>query len=588
VKVEVAIAEASPSLTLSLHVVQNHPRAAAAGHGNILVPGYTLLTSCEVDDDLATCRFDLPEKVTCSEQPVFIIPSTAKGDRGAFTITVDASGPVEVCEVPEEERNLCEHKWSTEVRWSAGRPYSRYQGGKRVAQSAPALSWYRNPQFRVRLKDEHHEPHGAEDQGTGTIADEWGFAKDEPEQESDSAAICESTATMTDTSEKTMPLKKTKKKGTLGAAKLRQVLAQQKIERENLEADKAKHLGNIVELEVDIQEQLQAEKLKLMADMDTEIDEAADHNENLQTSGKRGSVVDIDGLCEERCRLESQTLELHLLDDVHATKQHKKSVFETQMESLENHKIQYEKKQRRVEAEINKAKEVNLADLEPDQRSAAVKKVKQMMAEKTKIVKELKSTKASLVKLKKGIEDMKTRTKEIVEKKSKLELISTKIHNLKHAVEKIDEKLQDFPEFTEADEDASKAAMPLLQAFLVPLDERQQVPVALHVVQNLTKKVDGVEENVSLHTVLASSGIPGAEYQVASEIGSACVLPLPHPPQIAQASRPSSAPVVIGNAEEGTGGDCLFVVPSLEAKDLEGAFMLHLVATDPIDVEQVH
>merc|ERR1719364_124403 len=134
------------------------------------------------------------------------------------------------------------------------------------------------------------------------------------------------------------------------------------------------------------------------------------------------------------------------------------------------------------------------------------------MAEKTKIVKELKSTKASLVKLTKGIEDMKTRTKEIVEKKSKLELISTKIHNLKHAVEKIDEKLQDFPEFTEADEDASKAAMPLLQAFLVPLDERQQVPVALHVVQNLTKKVDGVEENVSLHTVLASSGIPGAEY----------------------------------------------------------------------------
>jgi len=40
--------------------------------------------------------------------------------------------------------------------------------------------------------------------------------------------------------------------------------------------------------------------------------------------------------------------------------------------------------------------------------------------------------------------------------------------------------------------------------------------------------------------------------------------------------------------QEGEYGDCVFVVPSLEKREMEGKFMLHLASTHPIEVEQVH
>merc|ERR1712185_865754 len=79
------------------------------------------------------------------------------GEQGAFTLCVDANGPVDILEITEENREQWVHKFSTEVRWSSQRPHCRYQGGKRTEKSAPLLSWYRNPQFRIRVKEKPEE-----------------------------------------------------------------------------------------------------------------------------------------------------------------------------------------------------------------------------------------------------------------------------------------------------------------------------------------------------------------------------------------------------------------------------------------------
>merc|ERR1719515_275211 len=111
-------------MTLALHVVRNHPNAEKAGHGDLLVPGFTLVASCKKDDDLPTCSFDLPEG---NDEPIFIVPSAAMGEQGAFTLCVDANGPVDILEITDENREQWVHKYSTEVRWSSQRPHCRYQ-----------------------------------------------------------------------------------------------------------------------------------------------------------------------------------------------------------------------------------------------------------------------------------------------------------------------------------------------------------------------------------------------------------------------------------------------------------------------------
>lgn len=313
-------------MTLAVNVVQNHPSAAAAGHSKLLVPGYTLLASCKADDDLPVCHFELPDD---KDRAVFIVPSAASGEHGNLTIIVAATGPIEVFEVPISDRKLWAHKWNTVVRWGPQRPYSKYQGGKRTSNSAPALSWYRNPQFRVR------------------------------------------------------------------------------------------------------------------------------------------------------------------------------------------------------------------------------------------------------------------------------------------AVRKSDDAEEDQEDNTPRS--ARSYNPPLLQAFLVPLDKHQKVPVAVHVVANMTNRVDKVEENCMRHTLLASSGVAGAEYQVNSEVGAACAIPLPAPAASPEStsvrcSRRSSAEIEAegsrfsrdrhgprcpqkkqpGKAVAETANDCVFVVPSLASGELEGAFTLHLVCTYAMDIEQVH
>lgn len=293
-----------------------------------------------------------------------------------------------------------------------------------------------------------------------------------------------------------------------------------------------------------------------------------------------GSSLSSDGHRVDRRKMQAYDLEIHLLEEAIAMKHRWRADLEDQKSQLEIHKASLESKQKRLDKEIKQLTENVLEADEPtsptritayfEEKAAAENKVASMEFELKEAANELTGIRPQLVKMKKGLAALDARMGELEKKKDKLEGVNSKIHNLKHAIEKIEKKLSEMPELPEILESAPTGPMPLLQAFLVPVDKNQEVPVALHILQNLTSATDKVEENPARHSLVASSGIPKAEYKVASEVGTACALPLP------------------GTMEEGSGGDCLFVVPSVEDKDLEGAFMLHLVATDPIDVEQVH
>jgi len=322
-------------MTPAVHIIQNHPRATAAGQGDLLVPGYTLLASCKAGDDMPSCHFELPID---DERPIFIVPSVASGEQGDLTLVVGFTEPVDVIEVPPKVRNLWGHKWSTVVTWSQCRPNSRYLGGKRSAQSAPCLSWYRNPQFRVRIATPSNQA------CPGTTVDDTLAAADAAEEASEGG----------------------------------------------LSKDSA--------------------------------DEVAESLTFYQ-----GGVA--------------------------------------------------------------------------------------------------------------------------------------------------------------------KARLPFLQAFLVPVDKHQAVPVAVHIVRNLTSVQDKVEENSMRHSLLASSGVARAEYQVGSEIGAACALPQPVPRMgetAASSSSASSQATPAPMQAEEASADCVFVVPSLATTQLEGSFTLHIVTTTPVEIQQVH
>jgi hypothetical protein len=150
INVTVAIAEGGDMpATLSVHVVRNSEEAGDAGCGNLLVPGYEILASSDINDDIPMASFELTEDPL---RPVFIVPSAAKSECGPFTIIVEGSNPVDVVEVPESQRNLWNYEVFQDLEWSDKMPFRKNMGGGRYRGIAPYLSWYHNPQFRVRLK----------------------------------------------------------------------------------------------------------------------------------------------------------------------------------------------------------------------------------------------------------------------------------------------------------------------------------------------------------------------------------------------------------------------------------------------------
>lgn len=399
VRVTVAIAELSPSLTLAIHIVENNPKAAEAGCGNLLVPGYKVLASSNPDDDMPACTFDLPSLAT-EDHPIFIVPSCANGEQGAFTLVVHGTEPIEVEEVLPSQRAQWCHTWSTEVRWSPQRPYSRYCGGKRAKESAPSVSWYRNPQFRVRV--------------TGPVG----------------------------------PALPTMEK----LSKL--------VESFPFATDSAEDVGQRLEPASESRSDAQPNLLNVASNLSTDTARVSSFLSPADAGLARASL---------RSNLSFGSC----------------------------------------------------TGQRPPQK-------------------------------------------------------------------------------------------PMLQAYLVPLDLRQQVPAAIHIVQNLTEKQDKTEENPMRHQVVASSGGETSQYQVCAEVGTACVLPrrrldqqdAPSEEAAGRASIISLGPSkrmsrrrrtsvlrksIIQTAEDDLSkNDTVFVVPSLKGQNLEGAFTLHLVSNAPVEIEQVN
>lgn len=151
VNVTVAIAEGSDMpANLAVHVVRNSLEAAAAGCKMLLAPGYEILASSDISDDIPTAMFELSPSE--DNRPVFIVPSSAKAEHGPFTVIVEGSAPVDVIEVPEQKRNLFNYEVFQDLEWADKMPFRKNMGGGRFRNAAPSLSWYQNPQFRVRLK----------------------------------------------------------------------------------------------------------------------------------------------------------------------------------------------------------------------------------------------------------------------------------------------------------------------------------------------------------------------------------------------------------------------------------------------------
>jgi len=139
--------------TLAVHVVRNSEQAAAAGFGSVLVPGFEVLASSSLDDDIPQCAFNLPRYDDM--RPIFIVPSAAKGEYGSFSVVVDSSEPIEIEEVSGAPAQLWTCEQRIDLEWASCRPHIVTMGGGRPAHSAPPLSWYRNPQFRVTMGKEN-------------------------------------------------------------------------------------------------------------------------------------------------------------------------------------------------------------------------------------------------------------------------------------------------------------------------------------------------------------------------------------------------------------------------------------------------
>eukprot|EP00930_Biecheleria_cincta_P038037 TRINITY_DN26132_c0_g1_i1.p1 TRINITY_DN26132_c0_g1~~TRINITY_DN26132_c0_g1_i1.p1 ORF type:complete len:2057 (+),score=378.38 TRINITY_DN26132_c0_g1_i1:113-6283(+) len=153
IKVAVALAEAGESpATMAVHVVKNSKVARDAGCGNMLVPGFEVIAASNEDDDIPDCEFDLPTTSKPGEQ-IFIVPSAAHGELGPYTIVINTTEPVEVVEIPQDQKEPQAFCQIFHLQWLQERPYAVTMGGGRFSGKAPLLSWYRNPQFRIRLKD---------------------------------------------------------------------------------------------------------------------------------------------------------------------------------------------------------------------------------------------------------------------------------------------------------------------------------------------------------------------------------------------------------------------------------------------------
>eukprot|EP00927_Polykrikos_kofoidii_P045080 TRINITY_DN38943_c0_g1_i1.p1 TRINITY_DN38943_c0_g1~~TRINITY_DN38943_c0_g1_i1.p1 ORF type:complete len:2113 (+),score=400.40 TRINITY_DN38943_c0_g1_i1:63-6401(+) len=159
-RLSVVITEGADSpASLSVHVVRNRANVAAAAAAarcpRILAPGPEVLAKSSDDKGIPSLTVELPP--LDDDWPIFVVASAAEGELGPFTLVVEPSAPVCLTEIDDYERSPWRHDETIEVDWSEGRPYGKHMGGGRSSAKAPMMSWYRNPQFRVRLSEKSAE-----------------------------------------------------------------------------------------------------------------------------------------------------------------------------------------------------------------------------------------------------------------------------------------------------------------------------------------------------------------------------------------------------------------------------------------------
>jgi hypothetical protein len=136
--------------TLALHAVCNQKSDAAdVGCPWMLMPGFRVLASSDLMDEMPCVEFELS-----ANSPTFVVPSAASGEEGPYTLVLSANEAIEVFELGSELRDPWAYSEDFNIEWSHVRPFAKTMGGGRASDEPPLLSWYRNPQFRVRLRDD--------------------------------------------------------------------------------------------------------------------------------------------------------------------------------------------------------------------------------------------------------------------------------------------------------------------------------------------------------------------------------------------------------------------------------------------------
>jgi len=159
IKVTARVVASGGSLaTLALHAVCNEKSDAAdAGCPWLLMPSFRVLGGSDLADEMAVIEFELP-----ANSAAFIVPSVHSGEEGAYTLVVSANEPIDIFELGDEVKDPWAFSEDFNIEWSNIRPFAKTMGGGRASDEPPLLPWYRNPQFRVRLKSPRSEAAGEE------------------------------------------------------------------------------------------------------------------------------------------------------------------------------------------------------------------------------------------------------------------------------------------------------------------------------------------------------------------------------------------------------------------------------------------
>jgi len=75
---------------------------------------------------------------------------------------VEGTAPVDVVEVEDDQRDLWDYEVNQELEWSTNMPFRKNLGGGRMRKAAPPITWYRNPQFRVKRAGQKEKEEPAE------------------------------------------------------------------------------------------------------------------------------------------------------------------------------------------------------------------------------------------------------------------------------------------------------------------------------------------------------------------------------------------------------------------------------------------